>query len=76
MVICVPIDYSSLPTCYHGNIAMQMAVDYIELPAYSNAPGAHTYTRTQTEACADRYLPTLHIRSEIYTICIGYVICD
>ena len=56
---------------------MQMAVDYIELPAYSNAPGARTYTRAQTEACADRYLSTLHIRSEIYTVpCIGYVICD
>ena len=58
MVTCIAIDYSSLPTCYHGNIAMQMAVDYIVLPAYSHAQ-VHTHThmhiRAQTEACADHY---------------------
>ena len=45
MVTYIAINYSSLPTCYHGNIAMQMAVDYIELriPAYSNAQ-VHTHT--------------------------------
>ena len=45
MVTCAAIDSSSLPTCYHGNIAMQTAVDYIELriPAYSNAQ-VHTHT--------------------------------
>ena len=69
MVTCVAIDYSSLPTCYHGNIAMQMAVDYIELhTCIFKCTGEHTYTRAQTEACADCYLPTSYIRSEIYTM--------
>ena len=75
MVTCVAIDYSSLPTCYHGNIAMQMAVDYIELPAYSNAQvHTHTHVHKQKHAQIAIYpLCTLDLR---HIPCKGYVICD
>ena len=69
MVTCIAIDYSSLPTCYHGNIAMQMAVDYVGLPT-----GAHTYMHKQKHVQTTFYpLRTLDLR---YIPCIGYLICD
>ena len=68
MVTCIAVDYSSLPTCYHGNIAMQMAVDYIGLTAYSHAQvHIHMYVHIRKHV-QTTVSPTSHIRSEIYTM--------
>ena len=80
MVTCIAIDYSSLSTCYHGNIAMQMAVDYIALSAYSHAQvHMHNYVRahtcTNTSMCRPLFHP-LRTLDPRYIPCIGYVIYD
>ena len=66
-----------LVTCCHGNIAMQMAVDYSGLPAHSHAQmhiHLYMYIRAQTQACANHYFTHCTLGPR-YIPYIGCIIC-